>query len=371
MGDTRYQLFLVVPPGLEAVAAWELGSLGIQGRRVPGGVAFSGGLKELYRVNLWSRTGSRVLVRLARFHALSFLELEKRLVRLPWEIYFNPGVPLRIRVTLRRSRLYHTGAVEERIRRAVTERLGVVPPPPEEGRGHGLIVCRLHRDRCLMSVDSSGEHLHHRYPRPFQGKAPIRENLAAALLMASGWTRRAPLLDPFCGSGTIAIEAALMALNRAPGILRHFAFERWRNFRQDQWEEELAEARGGELPEEVPAIVAMDRSPEAVEGAIANAEAAGVGRWVKVEVGDATDPPQPPGGPGWICTNPPYGRRLDGGKADLYRKMGRGWRRLRGWWVTILCGSHRRCGGLGFRLYPLLAFSNGGIRVTALGGRIP
>ncbi len=106
-----------------------------------------------------------------------------------------------------------------------------------------------------------------------------------------------------------------MALNRAPGILRHFAFERWRNFRQDLWEEELAQARRGERPEEVPAIVALDRSPEAVEGTIANAKAAEVEGWVKVEVGDAAAPPQLPGGPGWICTNPPYGHRLGGGKA--------------------------------------------------------
>src|SRR5688572_16506996 len=210
-----FDAFAVAAPGLEPLVAAELTGLGIAGANVvDGGVEFNASQKALFEANLHLRTASRVLVRLARFRALTFAELEKRAKRVPWESVVPRKAQVVLRVTCKKSRLYHSGAVAERLERDLVERLGAVvgrtksdddsatDTPADEAQ---LIVVRFDHDHCTISADSSGAHQHLRGYRTSVTEAPMRETLAAALLLASGWDRRSPLVDPFCGSGTIPI----------------------------------------------------------------------------------------------------------------------------------------------------------------------
>ena len=185
-------------------------------------MAFNGGLDELYRANLHLRTASRVLVRLGDFYAAAFSELRKKAGRLEWERYLRPGQPVALHVTCHKSKLYHSDAVAERVAGAIGDRLGrpttmLKPAESEDDSPPQLVIVRLVNDHCTISIDSSGELLHRRGYRLATAKAPLRETLAAGMLLASGWDVRSPLIDPFCGSGTIAIEAALMRAGLPPG----------------------------------------------------------------------------------------------------------------------------------------------------------
>jgi putative N6-adenine-specific DNA methylase len=212
--------------------------------RVEGGVSFSGNHEKLYRVNLCSRVASRVIVRVARFHADSFHELERRAKRIAWEDYLTPGALVRFRVTCRKSRLYHSDAVAERFVEAATGKVRGISAArskasadeAEDTEGNEepaqLFIVRITHDDCVVSIDSSGELLHRRGYRLATGKAPVRETLAAAMLMASGWDRVSPLMDPMCGSGTIPIEAAMMARGIPAGLNRDFAFQLGRDSRK-------------------------------------------------------------------------------------------------------------------------------------------
>ncbi len=307
--------FAVAAPGLHALLAAEMRQLGLipaTSEGESGGVGFNGGLGELYTANLRLRTASRVLVRLGGFHAASFSELVARAARLEWERYLQPGQPFHISVTCHKSRLYHSSAVAERVAAAIGTRLGAPSPltratDEEAERPAQLILARLLNDQVTLSLDSSGALLHRRGYRLETAKAPLRETLAAALLLASGWDRSSPLLDPFCGSGTIAIEAARMALGIPPGAQRSFAFMDWPGFQPQLWGEILSAAAVPEPLASIPAIQASDRDAGAIRIAQANAERAGVA---------ARDRVQPAGGLGCAAAS---GAGLGGHQPTLWQ----------------------------------------------------
>ncbi|MGA2504099.1 MAG: class I SAM-dependent RNA methyltransferase, partial [Anaerolineales bacterium] len=206
--------FAVSAPGLEPFTSLELRALDLApASQEPGGILFLGDLAALYRTNLHLRTASRILARLGNFfYATTIPQLEQRLASLPWERFLAPRQPVSLRVTCHKSKLYRSDAVARVASRALEQRLGSPSPllkPDEDGDTISqLVVIRLADDKCTVSVDSSGTLLHKRGYRQAVAKAPLRETIAAALLMASGWDQVSPLLDPFCGSGTIPIEAA-------------------------------------------------------------------------------------------------------------------------------------------------------------------
>ncbi|NDY41359.1 class I SAM-dependent RNA methyltransferase [Dissulfurirhabdus thermomarina] len=371
---TVHRLFAVAPPGLEAVTAREVETLGTPGRVRPGGVEFRGDLRGLYRANLHLRTAHRVLVRVAAFAAPGLAAVARETARYPWEIYVPAGCPVRVRVTAHRSRLYHTGAVAERVLRGIADRLGrsVEPASGPSGAGEVLLVVRVAGSHLQVSVDSSGAHLHRRGWRRAHAAASLRETLAAGMLLAAGWDGTAPLLDPFCGAGTIAVEAAFIAAGRAPGIARSFAFEAWRNFDPALFDELRELARRQERPV-TAAIRGADLDPRAVRAARANAARAGVAEAVTflrapVEalepVGDA---------PGWIVSDPPYGRRsrVPGGAERAWAALGRRLRRRFSGWRVVVLGPDRLAPALGLPLEPLALLDNGGLKVRLLRGRVP
>ncbi len=361
---SNFRLFAVSPPGLEKITAKELSYLGLSGKIRPGGVEFRGPLTVLYQTNLWLRTANRILLRVADFKALHLNEVATRIARYPWEIYIPQDASIRIRVTCTRSRLYHSGAVAERVLRGIENRLG--HNLSEEGP-EVLIVVRVFKDRCLVSVDTSGKDLFRRGYKQGKGLAPLRENLAAAMLLASGWDGRSPLVDPFCGTGTIAIEAAMIAANIAPGLKRSFAFEAWRNFDQDLWAELRAKALSARKEILKPFIWASDHSLEAIEASRMNIKAAEVEGLIVLKQREIKDLFPPTKHPGWMVTNPPYGRRLRPRTPvwEVYETLGHVFRRHFPNWKLVFISPHRNVSkALGLPLKGLTFFDHGGLKVN-------
>jgi putative N6-adenine-specific DNA methylase len=370
-----HKLFAACAPGLEPYTERELRALDMAAvRAVPGGVEFTGSLAGAYRANRHLRTASRVLVRLGRFHVTEFRELHKRAGQLPWERYLAPGQPVAVRATCHKSKLYHSDAVAQRVVAALGERLG---RPSRMLRGHEdeaseaqLVVVRLDHDQCMVSVDSSGELLHRRGYRLATAKAPLRETLAAAILMAAGWEGAAPLIDPFCGSGTVAIEAALMALNMPPGRARRFAFMDWPGFDAAAWEAlpRVAPRRGSEQS----VILASDRDAGAIEAARANAERAGVADRIEFARRAVSDL-RPPEARGFVVTNPPYGVRVREARdlRNLYARFGEVLReRCPGWRVALLCPQAALVRQTRLTFDRSLPLVNGGLAVKLWCGQI-
>ena len=354
------KLFAVSQPGIEEITYKELKELGIDGKVVPGGIEFEGDLKEVYITNLWLRSASRILVRLCTFKAKHFAELVRKAKKCSWEEFLTSDIPVKLRATSRRSKLYHTGAIKERVLRAIKEVGLEVKEAKYEDEGTSVIV-RFENDVCTISVNSSGAHLHKRGYRLVETEAPLRENLAAAMILTSGWRGEVPLIDPFCGSGTIPIEAALLATNTPPGRNREFAFMKWPNFDEKQWEELLREADKKRKEVNVP-ILGFDVEEEAIKASVKNAEVAGVGEFVSFK---NLSFPEISFEEAVIVTNPPYGERLPVKNVkEIYRRFGdwvrRHFKRCR---VFFLSPDRALAKVTGLNPEMVTYFSNGGITV--------
>jgi putative N6-adenine-specific DNA methylase len=337
--------FAVTAPGLESICAAELAALDIAGTPEDGGVSWTGTLESVARANLWLRTASRVIVRLAEFRATAFYELEIQAKQIPWKRFVASGEAVEFRVTCRKSKLYHSGAVAQRFAEAVARQvpnvrasLGKESEDDSSNADRQLFIVRFVRDVCTVSVDSSGALLHLRGYRQQLAKAPLRETLAAAILLGAGWRPEIPLDDPMCGSGTIPIEAAMIARRIAPGLRRSFAFQRWPEMDAPTWTSLLSDARDAVLPKAPAWIHGADRDVGAVAAARANAERAGVANDVQFDVQPISAMSAAPA-PGLLASNPPYGIRV--GEADrlrnLYAQLGNVARTQRpGWMLALL-----------------------------------
>jgi putative N6-adenine-specific DNA methylase len=374
----QLRLFAVCANGFEPFTRHELSQLSLVAETAStetsfapsqeedsGGIQFSGGLEAMYRANLHLRTASRVLLRFGQFHAAAFSELRRKANNLPWENYLSPGQPVAMRVTCRKSRLYHSAAVAREIAAAIGDRLGTQPEllPFNEELETQLVIARLVDDECTLSIDTSGALLHRRGYRLATAKAPLRETLAAAMLLASGWDARSPLLDPFCGSGTIPIEAALLARRLPPGGVRHFAFMDWPDFDLSLWESLLVESRK-QLRTDLPIIQASDRDAGAIQMAQANAERAGVAEYIEFTCRAVSA--VEPAGLGWVVTNPPYGLRVRTAHdlRNLYAQFGKVLRyKCPGWQVAILCSEMILLNTTDLRLDTSISWVNGGVPV--------
>lgn len=381
----RLRCYAVTAPGLEALAAAELRPLiDAAPRPDPGGVAFDASFDELTAANLWLRTASRVTVRLAEFEATAFRDLEAFARQVPWETVTDAGRPLRLRVTCRKSKLYHSDAVAERVAAAVAWRVGgdaafsTAGGDADEGDddpedAEQLLVVRFLNDHCTISADSSGALLHRRGYRQAVGRAPLRETLGAALLLAAGYDGTGPLVDPLCGAGTIPIEAAMIARRLAPGRHRRFAFEHWPAFEPACWDALRARADDEARAAAPHPILGSDRDAGAVRAAADNAARAGVAADVDL-AHQALSAAPVPRGPGWLVTNPPYGKRVGEERAlrDLWARLGQFARvRCPGWQVALLAPEPALARQLALPLRSAARTTNGGLPVHVLAGIAP
>jgi putative N6-adenine-specific DNA methylase len=288
-------------------------------------------------------------------------------------------------VTCRKSRLYHSDAVAQRVAGAITRRVGGVTisgakrdadddsEDEPSGQPAQLFLVRFQNDVCTISADSSGELLHRRGYRLATAKAPLRETLAAAMLLAVNWDGGVPLMDPMCGAGTIAIEGALIARHIAPGLAREFACERWPDAPSQRFAELRAAARAAILPGAQSPILASDRDAGAAAATLANAERAGVAGDIEVRRG-ALSGITPPGGPGLLLTNPPYGVRASAGAEvrNLYAQLGNVVReKCAGWTVAFLSADRAMEAQVKLPLAEALRFKNGGIPVRLMRATVP
>ena len=302
--------FATCAPGLEPLLHAEVRELGLaRSERQVGGVRFEGSREDAWRANLHLRTAVRVLWRLARFEAADADALHAGAAAFEWERILSPQGTLSVAAHSRESALEHTLFVSQRVKDAIADRFrlatGVRPSVDREAPDLGVYV-HLFRDRCTLFADTSGGSLHKRGWRRFQGRAPLAETLAAAMVLHSRWDRRAPLLDPFCGSATILVEAALIAGGVAPGLFRErFGFERFPGHDAAAWSALRERARGAARFPPKLKLHGSDADARTIEGARENLAAAGVAGVVELEVADVRDFAPRRGWNAWIVTNPP------------------------------------------------------------------
>jgi putative N6-adenine-specific DNA methylase len=376
------EFFAVAPPGIESLTQGELAALGL-GRGAPavetGGVTFSGPLHDGYKANLCLRTATRVLMRIETYKAADFTSLEKHWNRIPWELYLPPDATPQLRVSCRKSRLYHSDAVAQRLQAALAQNFETVDstdglpaaadpdssPPP-------LLFVRLLHDRCTVSLDSSGEALYRRGLKTQVTEAPLRENLAAAILMLAGYDGRQPLMDPMCGSGTFSIEAAMMAADIPAGWYRPFAFFAWPAYHlnQGRWVHLRRQAQIRFRIPERPQIFASDIDPEACGMLSANLAGIEPAPAVAINVADFFSL-RPAGDTGVVVLNPPYGRRIDAGReGHLYREIGEKLQKdFRNWTAAVIIPDRQLLREIPFavRVHPLV---HGGLKVWVAIGKI-
>ncbi len=378
------EVFFVIPPGLETIAAKEASNvlaLHSENLAKDGLVDFPEVTCDWHCVqfaNRELRVPTRILVRLANFRATNFPELVKKSARIIWADYLSKNSTITIRTTCKKSKLYHSDAVTERVHKAIELQMGQrinLVKPKEENEATSidqLIIVRLVNDNVEISIDSSGAPLYQRGYRLASAKAPIRENLAAAVVLASGWKFDQALIDPFCGSGTIPIEAALLQNQISPGDDRSFAFQNWPVFQKH------TKYTPPPLPLSKPItnhrnnIYGSDRDAGAVQAAIENSQRAGVEnhiQWNRHAFSDMPTSEQP----GWIITNPPYGQRVSSNKdlRNLYAQFGKiVMNNFKDWQVVFLCSDIKLATQTQLKLKPLLKFSNGGIPVVAYTAKV-
>ena len=329
--------------GLEKLVGDEVKRLGLTGVRVENGRIFCDGTDaDCARLNINLRCGARVLLVLGEFPARSFEELFQGVKAIAWEDYIPKDGAFPVKGYSITSQLHSAPACQSIVKKAMVERLKGrygLEQFPETGAKY-QVRFSLFKDQAVIGLDGSGEGLYKRGYRAVGVEAPLRETLAAAMVLLSRYRGRDPFCDPFCGSGTIPIEAALIAKNRAPGLERSFDAQKWAFLPQNAWLDAAEEAMDKEFHGKYD-IWGGDIDPRAVDIARSNAVKAGVEDCVRFEVADMKNfrrnSPY-----GQLVTNPPYGERLmDRAEAEtLYRELGRVWQRLPDGWRTLVLSSH-------------------------------
>ena len=322
-----YQLLAVCPMGLESIVAKEVQDLGYDTRVENGRIYFEGDASAIVKANLWLRTADRVKLIIGQFEAVTFDSLFEQTKNLPWEQFIPTDGQFPVQGRSLKSKLFSVPDVQAITKKAIVERLKnahqVSGWLDESGAKYPVEVAIL-KDKVLLTIDTSGSGLNKRGYRLAQGEAPIKETLAASLVKLANWTGDTPLIDPFCGSGTIAIEACLIAQNIAPGFNRSFISEQWDIIPKGLYDQKRAEADElADYDKEIE-IYASDIDPEMVEIAQRNADEVGVGDIIRFEVKDVNTLTINHDGPIGLIGNPPYGERI-GDRAEveeMYRNLG-------------------------------------------------
>lgn len=344
---TSIDLIAATAFGLEAVTMRELQALGYEAKgSQPGHVAFRGDPSAICRANLWLRSADRILVRMAEFPAEDFDQLFDRTSAVPWEQWLPVDADFPVNGRSIRSRLSSVPACQRSVKKAIVQRLlaasrhsgtAVQSGRLSETGPRYTIELILRNDVATLCIDTTGPSLHKRGYRTLVGSAPLKETMAAALVMLSFWKPGRRMIDPFCGSGTIAIEAALIGRNLAPGLSRGFAAESWPQIPARLWDAARQEARDLARPVFQPGIIGTDIDPAALRLARTNAERAGVASLIHFQQ-QPFEQLASRDTHGILIANPPYGQRLGDDQAaeQLYASMNQVLARLDTWSWYIL-----------------------------------
>jgi 23S rRNA G2445 N2-methylase RlmL len=369
MTEPVHEFFAAAIPGTEQVLCDELRELGFSSVRLNrGGIPFRGPWREGWRACLESRIAQRIQVLVARFPAPTQEALYDGIRAIDWSPFVTPHQTLAISSVCRASQINHSGFAALKAKDAIVDQVREKThhrPSVDREDADVRVFMHIANDKAAVYLDMAGEPLHRRGYRTETGEAPLRETLAAALLRMSGWDRQSLLLDPMCGSGTIAIEAAMWSANIAPGLSRdRFGFERWANFDSAAADElkvlrgELRRAASGNSPR----IIAADIDEDVLDIAKRNARAAGVRLAFRNQSALNF---QPPGPTGTVVTNPPYGVRLEK-EPTFCRDVGAAFCRLHGWRVCLLAGSPDYRREISARPTSFVPISNGDLKCEFL-----
>ncbi|MGA9852530.1 MAG: THUMP domain-containing protein [Gammaproteobacteria bacterium] len=379
--QVRLQFFATAAKGLEPIVADELRALGAANvKEARGGASFEGPPAIAYRASLWLRAANRVLYPISKFKAADDASLYAGIKRMPWENDLSPDGSLAVQFTGASAGISHTQYGAQRVKDAVVDRFREKfgrRPDVDRERPDLLINCYVHRDIATVSLDLSGDSLHQRSYRTLGVAAPLKENLAAALLLKCGWQeiakRNGSFVDPLCGSGTFLIEAALIAGDVAPGLWRdHWGFSAWLRHDAGLWETLLQEARQRKNLglAKIPAILGFDHDGKAIEAAKQNAQNIGLGKIVQLQKMSLESNRLPPRlKPGLALTNPPYGERL--GEVEtlgpLYKTLGN-WLKNQclGWQAGIITSNPDLGKQMGIRARKMNTFYNGALECKLL-----
>lgn len=336
----KIQLIATATFGLEELVKLEVKNLGYEDIHVENGkVTFAADEAAIPRTNLWLRTADRVLVKMGEFEARSFEELFERTKALPWEEWIPENGKFPVIGKSVKSQLFSVSDCQAIVKKAIVERLKKtydVEWFSEDGPEFEIEVALL-KDVVTLTIDTSGAGLHKRGYREQANEAPLKETLAAAMVILSRWRADRVLMDPFCGSGTIAIEAALIGKNIAPGLERKFAAEAWPRVPEALWKEARVEALKAIRQDAEIKILASDMDPKAIRIAEQNAYEAGVDDCITFKVQDVAQI-RSDGQYGYIICNPPYGERLGEKKEvqKLYKRMGQVFGKFNTWSVYVV-----------------------------------
>lgn len=333
----RYELIAPCHFGLESVLKKEIYDLGYEILSVEDGkVTFEGDAEAICRANIFLRTAERVLLKVAQFKATTYEELFEQTKKIPWEKYFQEDSKFNVvKANSIKSQLFSPSDIQSIMKKAMVERLKEkykVSWFKETGKEFKVRVT-LMKDVVTVSIDTTGDSLHKRGYRKLVAKAPVSETLAAALIMLTPWNKERILVDPFCGSGTIPIEAAMIGANIAPGLNRNFASEEWTHLIEKQfWYDAIEEANENINMDVEMNIQGYDLDPDVIKVARENAKLAGVENFIHFQQRNVSDLSNPKKY-GFIITNPPYGERLEE-KEDLpklYSEIGKAFKGLDSW----------------------------------------
>lgn len=360
----RVETQVITTPGLEPITAGELAKLGVRVARTGrGGLSCEMTFAQLALAHLQLRTATRVLVRLRRFKAERFEHVTNGVEAIDWSQYLQPGQPVQVRATASGSRLFHTGGIAEAAYEGLPEGSADglaadddTPPGVADELGAAIVSVRISHDVATISIDASGQPLYRRGYRTHVGDAPMRETLAAGLVMWSGWNGKVALTDPCCGSGTIPIEAAMVARRIAPGAGRSFAFEAWPSSDAAAVERVRAGVAADVLPRVKAPIVGRDVDARVLDAARANAERAGVSDDVVFEQADVR---RHEGPSTFVVTNPPYGVRLSADMPAVYAGIARASST-----IAVVLPEGATTKWIGRPVQDTLATTNGGIDIT-------
>ncbi|MDE2445982.1 MAG: class I SAM-dependent RNA methyltransferase [Alphaproteobacteria bacterium] len=366
--NQEFEILLVAPMGLEAELADEAREQGFAAPQViTGGVLIQGSWRDIWRANLVLRGCSRVLVRIGSFRVGHLAQLDKLAHAFPWQSFLRAGSPVSVEATCKKSKIYHSGAAAERISKALQDVVGA----KIDDNAALAIKVRIERALCTISIDTSGEMLHKRGHKEAVGKAPMRETLAASILRRCGYKGQETVVDPMCGSGTFVIEAAEMALGLQPGRNRNFAFEYLPSWNEAEWTKLQTHMPLGASE---MCFYGSDRDAGAITASKANSTRAGVSAVTHFECKPITALRAPPGPPGLVICNPPYGTRIGDKKPlfDLYASLGKTLQQnFKSWRVGLVTpdSSLAKATGLAFAP-PGAAILHGGLRVYVFQSKI-
>ena len=334
-----FELIATTTFGLEAIAKREIQALGYEIVRVEDGkVTYKADERGIVRSNLWLRTPDRILVKIDEFMAPEFEDLFQRVKGYPWEEIIPVDGKFTVIGTSVKSKLHSVPACQSTVKKAIVDRLSdfYCTELKETGAEYTVKVTML-KDRATITIDTTGEGLHKRGYRQHAVAAPMKETMAAALVMLSFWKEGRLLVDPCCGSGTIPIEAAMIGMNIAPGLNRKFASQEWDIIDQGLWKEEKKKAYEAIEYDKDLRIKASDINPEAIEAATENAIEAGVDECIEFQLKDVADmeryEPQ-----GIVITNPPYGARIgdDEGIEKIYKSLRKFFKENKDWSLFLI-----------------------------------